>query len=57
MPEMFFTAEQVADSLDPDQWEVLVADTRPRPASDPEGRDVTIHHDAVLRARKRPNIH
>jgi SAM-dependent methyltransferase len=53
MPEMFFTAEQVADSLDPARWEVLVADARPRPATDPECREITIR-DAVLRARKRP---
>jgi hypothetical protein len=52
-PELSFTAEEVADSLDQGEWEVLVADARPRPASDPEGREVTIH-DAVLRARKRP---
>jgi SAM-dependent methyltransferase len=53
MPELFFTAEEAADSLDQDQWDILVADTRPRLVSDPEGREVTIH-DAVLRARKRP---
>jgi SAM-dependent methyltransferase len=53
MPELFFTAEEVAGSLDPGQWDVLVAEARPRPATDPEGQEVTIH-DAVLRARKRP---
>jgi SAM-dependent methyltransferase len=53
IPDLFFTAEQVADSLDPDQWDVLVADARPRHASDPEGQEITIH-DSVLRARKRP---
>ena len=53
MPELFFTAEEVAASLDPDRWDVLVADARPRSAGDPEGREITIH-DAVLRARKRP---
>lgn len=52
-PDMFFTAEEVADSLDPARWEVLVADARPRPVNDPEGREIIIH-DAVLRARKRP---
>jgi SAM-dependent methyltransferase len=52
MPDLFFTAEEVTDSLDPDRWDVLVADARPRPASDPEGQEITIH-DAVLRARKR----
>ncbi len=53
MPDLFATAEEIADSLDPGQWEVLVAEARPRLASDPEGREVTIH-DTVLRARKRP---
>jgi SAM-dependent methyltransferase len=53
MPDLYFTAEEIADFLDPDRWDVLVADTRPRPASDPEGQETTIH-DAVLRARKRP---
>ena len=52
IPDLFFTAEQIGDSLDPDQWDVLVADARPRPASDPDGQEITIH-DAVLRARKR----
>jgi Trans-aconitate methyltransferase len=52
-PDLFFTAEQVTDSLDPNQWEVLVADARPRPVNDPEGQEIIIH-DAVLRARKRP---
>ncbi|HXA59933.1 MAG TPA: class I SAM-dependent methyltransferase [Streptosporangiaceae bacterium] len=53
MPDLFFTAEQVAESLDPGQWEVLVADARPRPATDPEGQAITIH-DTVLRARRHP---
>jgi SAM-dependent methyltransferase len=52
-PDLFFTAEEAADSLDPDVWEVMVTDARPRTASDPEGREITIH-DAVLRARRRP---
>ena len=52
LPEMFFTAEEVADSLAPGQWDVLVAEARPRSVSDPDGQEVTIH-DAVLRARRR----
>ncbi|GAA2071261.1 class I SAM-dependent methyltransferase [Actinomadura alba] len=52
MPELFFTAEEVADSLDLGQWDILVAAARPRPATDPEGQEVTIH-DTVLRAGKR----
>ncbi|MEU6997888.1 class I SAM-dependent methyltransferase [Nonomuraea sp. NPDC046570] len=52
-PDLYFTADEVALSLDPDRWDVLVADARPRSARDPEDREITIH-DAVLRARKRP---
>ncbi|WP_307815634.1 FAD-dependent oxidoreductase [Planobispora rosea] len=51
-PDMMFTAEEVAASLDPAAWKVLAAEARPRTAQDPEGRDVTIH-DAVLVARRR----
>jgi SAM-dependent methyltransferase len=51
LPELLFTAEQVAAALDPDRWDVLVAEARPRPAVDPEGRKITIA-DAVLRARR-----
>jgi 2-polyprenyl-3-methyl-5-hydroxy-6-metoxy-1,4-benzoquinol methylase len=51
-PDMFFTADEVASSLDPCDWEVLVAEARPRPAAAHEG-DVTTVHDAVLVARRR----
>ena len=40
------------ESLDADEWEVLVAEARPRPAAVHEGHDITVH-DAVLRARRR----
>ena len=52
LPGLLFTAEEIAAGLDPGEWEVQVTDARPRPATDPEGREVTIH-DAVLRARRR----
>ncbi|MEW9527743.1 FAD-dependent oxidoreductase [Microbispora sp. NPDC049125] len=51
-PDMMFTGEEVASSLDPAAWEVLAAEARPRDVVDPEGRDVTVH-DAVLVARRR----
>jgi SAM-dependent methyltransferase len=51
-PDLFFTAEELAASLDPQRWEVLAADARPRRVQDPDGREVTIH-DTVLRARRR----
>jgi len=52
IPEMFFTAEDIAQTLDPLEWD-LVSETRPRTATDPAGQTVTIH-DAVLRARRSP---
>jgi thioredoxin reductase/SAM-dependent methyltransferase len=51
-PDLFFTAEEIASSLDPDDWDVVVADARPRPAGAHEG-DVATVHDAVLVARRR----
>ncbi|TCC00315.1 NAD(P)/FAD-dependent oxidoreductase [Micromonospora zingiberis] len=51
-PEMMFTAEQVADQLDPEHFEVLVAQARPRTIVDPQGHDAVVH-DAVLLARRR----
>jgi thioredoxin reductase/SAM-dependent methyltransferase len=50
-PEMMFTAEEVAASLDAGEWEVR-AETRSRAVTDPDGRDITIR-DAVLVARRR----
>lgn len=50
-PERFFTADEVAGALDPSAWEVLVADARPRPAHQHEGKHIEVH-DAVVRARK-----
>lgn len=49
--DMFFTAEQLAAELDPQGWEVLVAEARPRPAEHPEERQITLN-DTVLRARR-----
>jgi SAM-dependent methyltransferase len=51
-PDLFFTAEEVASSLDPAGWDVLLAEARPRPAAAHEG-DVSTVHDAVLVARRR----
>ena len=51
-PDMMYTAEEVASSLDPTAWEVLAAEARPRATVDPDGHDITIH-DAVLVARRR----
>ncbi|MBB2944302.1 thioredoxin reductase/SAM-dependent methyltransferase [Actinoplanes lutulentus] len=51
-PDMLFTGEQIAATLDPSLWEIVAAEARPRPHTDPEGREITIH-DAVLVARRR----
>lgn len=37
-PDMSFTSEEVAASLDPTAWDVLAADTRPRAAVGPDAR-------------------
>jgi SAM-dependent methyltransferase len=50
-PTLYYTAEQLAERLDPAGWTVLTTDSRARPAKDLEGRPVTLH-DAVLRARR-----
>jgi SAM-dependent methyltransferase len=52
-PDLYATAEELAADLDPAEWEVLVAEARPRSARHPEhGGEVTVH-DAVLLARRR----
>ena len=52
MPEMFFTAQQIAVTLDPVAWDVVVCEDRPRTASGPAGHELPVA-DAVLRARRR----
>ena len=48
MPEVFYTAEEVAGLLG-GSWQVRACAARPRPATTPEGAEVTIH-DTVLAA-------
>jgi 2-polyprenyl-3-methyl-5-hydroxy-6-metoxy-1,4-benzoquinol methylase len=50
-PDMMFTGEEVAAALDPNTWDVLAAEARPRTVADPEGHEIVIH-DAVLVARR-----
>ena len=52
LPDLFFTADQVAVGLDPDEWHVIVAAAPERQTLDPEGRPVTIR-DAVMYAIRR----
>lgn len=41
MPDLLFTASDVATSLDPHAFEIIVSESRERSAVDPEGRSVT----------------
>jgi len=50
MPEVFYPAEEIAALLD-DAWTVDVSEARPRPATTPDGAEVTVH-DAVLMATR-----
>jgi SAM-dependent methyltransferase len=60
-PGLLYEAAEIADLLDESggvasreesSWEVIVAESRPRAATTPDGEPVTVH-DAVLRARRR----
>jgi SAM-dependent methyltransferase len=51
MPEVFYTPGQIAALLD-GSWTVEVSEARPRPATTPEGAEVTVH-DSVLVATRR----
>ncbi|WP_427005125.1 class I SAM-dependent methyltransferase [Pseudarthrobacter sp. H2] len=51
-PGLLFAAEEIAADLDPEEWEILVCEARPRPAEDPAGNPVTVT-DSVLRARRK----
>lgn len=48
MPGLFFTIEEVVESLPQDEWTVVTAERRPRVMDD--GIDI---HDAVIRLRRR----
>jgi SAM-dependent methyltransferase len=52
MPELFYSSDEIAGLLD-DSWTVEVSEARPRPASTPDGVEVTVH-DAVLVATRSP---
>ena len=53
MPELFYTPEELAASLD-GAWTVRTCEARPRPATTPDGAEVTIH-DTVLAATRAGN--
>ena len=48
MPEVFYTPEEIAGPLG-DSWTVRTCVARPRPATTPDGTEVTVH-DTVLAA-------
>jgi SAM-dependent methyltransferase len=50
--DFFATAADVAGSLNPEEWEIVIAEARPRQAPDPSGDQIAIH-DAVVRAQRR----
>jgi SAM-dependent methyltransferase len=51
-PELLPAVCEIEQLLDRDEWDVEVAEARPRPGTHPDGRAVTLH-DAVVRARRR----
>lgn len=51
IPELYFTADDVAASLAPGRWEILFGGTRARSTTDREGRAITIQ-DMVLKAQR-----
>jgi SAM-dependent methyltransferase len=51
LPDLYFTAAQVAEELDAGDWTILVNEKRARTAADPDGHDLTIQ-DAILKARR-----
>jgi len=51
VPELYFAADDVADSLDSPGWDVVVNEARARQTLDPDGRTTTIR-DAVFMARR-----
>jgi len=49
--DLFFSAEEVAATLDPSSWKVSVAESRPRPGTGLDGATITIRDD-VVRAQR-----
>ncbi|WP_018831237.1 SAM-dependent methyltransferase [Salinispora tropica] len=50
-PDLFYTADELAQALPARDWEVRTRAARPRDATTPDGTPVTIH-DTVLTARR-----
>jgi hypothetical protein len=52
MPDMFFTAEQVAAVLSAQEWDVLEAAAPERSAIDPEGEPAMVRDTVLLAVRR-----
>jgi SAM-dependent methyltransferase len=52
MPELFYTGDDIAATLDSSDWAIITNASPGRTATDPDGNTVTIH-DTVLQARRR----
>jgi SAM-dependent methyltransferase len=52
VPELFYTASELASGLERDRWEIVAEAEPQRTVDGPEGRPVTVR-DAVLHARRR----
>ena len=51
IPDLYFTSEEFAASLEPASWTIVFGGTRPRSARDREGREIVIH-DMMLHAKR-----
>jgi SAM-dependent methyltransferase len=52
LPDLFFTPDEIAAALSPEDWLIVVAAEPERQAVDPAGREVTIR-DTVMHAERR----
>jgi hypothetical protein len=52
IPDLYFTADEVAAALPPGGWDMLVGGTRPKTVTNREGKSLTIQ-DMVFKARRR----
>jgi SAM-dependent methyltransferase len=52
VPELFYTASELAAQLDPSQWEIVL-EAAPERTARPHGGDPVTIHDAVLVGRRR----
>ncbi len=50
--DWFFTGDDIADTLDPEEWTVVTNAASSRTVTDPHGESATIH-DTVFRAQRR----